>query len=63
MGVRCYHSHIRAATYVHERALPTMTAGFGMMGRHGDLLQDLLEYQVGAVQHKALHTRSKPSGD
>ena len=23
-----------------------MTAGFGMMGRHGDLLQDLLEYRV-----------------
>ena len=23
-----------------------MNAGFGMMGRHGDLLQDLLEYRV-----------------
>lgn len=33
-----------------------MHAGFGMMGRHGDLFQDLLEYRVGAALVHVQHT-------
>ena len=52
---RCYRHYVWV--YLVVCVLSNhMNAGFGMMGRHGDLLQDLLEYRVGAALALVQHT-------